>query len=301
MNKAVAALLLGMSAPVWAGCNYPLNATQLEITQYPPTSGWLRPTVTGQSINVPLVAGSGLQSYAAFSEVGVLNLTDAYASGVAGGDVAVPTSGMTRVRMHIDSFPQQALSSSTGVAGMVVSLQTGNHTGNTPLPKDSLNFTVVLAMTGNAAAPLKIFLNGQAISGSDMQSVNEMLSAPMPLPADEIGFYIYVDPNDPTQARQLGLSIHVLNPTNDPNLPPTGDFEQRFKDNLNQGVSVPAGVATMAIALGAYQSNLTAADTAQLPMGATLVTDVCAGSSPSATLPNGKPFPGKGKALGLFK
>lgn len=296
MKKTIPALLLALSAPVLAECPYPLDATQAQIDAYPPTNGWKTEATSGQSIEFTVQPTSTIQAYAGFSSLGLTALANAYATGVPGGDVALPASGIARVRMNVESLPWQAVTSPSGTVGASVTLLTGNHTSATPLPKDALNYTVAVSATSNATTPVKAYISGQSIQGSTITSTSRADAMPLPFPADRIGFYLDMD------TRTLGLSYRIMEGTWAPGVPPAGDYDMPINDNQGNPVRIPDGVSSVALALGAYENGIIVGDTAvNTQVKATLATDICATSSPAATLPNGKAFRGKGKAQGLFK
>lgn len=290
MNKYLLAAVIGsLSSSAFAACPYPLDATQAQYDGYQYLAGWMAATVPPQTLSYAVAPTTGLQKYAAFSSTGVTALTNANLTGVPGGDVALPASGVARVRMQIDSFPWHTLASPNGFVTVALGVITGNQANNVPLPKSSLNYTVMIGATGNG--PVSLYVNGQSIEGYTIADVNQIDPVPLPFPADRIGLYF-----DMT-TRTLGLSYRIMAGNWGPNVPPAGDYDIPLTDRQGNPATIPPGVSSVAIGLGGYQTNIVANDTA---VTATLDTDICGSTTPSSTLPNGKPFKGNGHAYGIF-
>lgn len=296
MKKTIPALLFAFSAPVLAECPYPLDATQAQIDAYPPTNGWKTEATSGQSIDFLVQPTSTIKAYAGLSSLGMTALANAYATGVPGGDVPLPASGIARVRMNVENLPWQAINSPSGTVGVAVTLLTGNHTSANPLPKDALNYTVAVSATSHATTPVKLYVSGQSIQGSTIITTSREDAMPLPNPTDRVGFYVDMS------TRTLGLSYRIMEGTWAPGVPPAGDYDMPINDNQGNPVRIPDGVSSVALALAGYENGIASGDSAvNTPVKVTLATDICATSSPAAVLPNGNAFRGKGKALGLFK
>lgn len=299
MKKTVAALLLSVAAPVFAVCSYPLDGTQAQMTQNPPTSFGILPTVNGQSIEFTVQPTDSTVFYGAFSSAGLDAMTSAFYSNVPSGDVPLPTSGVAHVRMHIDNFPWQTLSSPGSAIGLIVTILTGNQAAASPLPKNSLQLNAVIVNSTNLSSQATLWVNGQAITGNYVGNINQMNPTSLPLPADIVGFYLNMD------TREIGLSVHFTGVNPDPNLPPPGDYDlPPLRDSQGNPLLIPAGVTSVALGLGGYVSRITASEplvAQNAKIGGTLITDICASTGGNGSLPNGKPFPGKGHAWGLWK
>lgn len=286
MKKVLAALFMTAAMPAFAVCSYPLDATQAQFDQLPFLNGWqVPPVVSSQTMEftVQETGGglTGMKLYAAFSSTGVDAMTTAYNANLPGGDVTLPSSGIVRVQMHIDSFPWQSFSMPRATLGLGLHIMTGNP-GN-PLPKDSLDFSLIVSNSTNTSYPFNLSVVGQSISGSNVASINQTQPFTPPPPSNTGGFYLNMD------TREVGLTYD-------------GADQPPLKDRFGNPVLVPAGVSSIALGLVGFLQNVQTGEAlVGAPVGATLITDICSPGANVTLLPNGKSFPGKGKALGLQK
>lgn len=283
MKKTLAALLMTLSVPAFAVCSYPLNATQSQLGQLPFLNGWqLPPSVSNQTIEFSVIptATNSLTRYAAFSSTGIDAMTTSYNSGLPGGDVTLPASGIAVVAMNVDSFPWQQLSLPGETVGMHLTMMTGNQQS---LPgKDSLQYNVSVISSTNTATPFYVSVLAESVTAGYATHVNKNFSFTPPAPATSIGLYLNMD------TRQVGLAAD-------------GGLVQYLNDTQGNPLLIPANVTSVALGLGGYIFNVQNSEPlVGAPVGASLITDICAG--PVATLlPNGKVFKGKGNAFGLSK
>lgn len=287
MKALFAASLLALSLPLAAAeCSYPLNATQAEFSQLPFLDGWLRaPSVSGQSIEFPLAvpANGMLTRYGAFSSLGISAMSSSWGTATPSGDVSLPASGHATIEMRIDSFPWTALSLPAQTAGLTLTVLTGNQQNT--LEKTSLQLNAVVINSSNmGSGNFSVSINAEAVDNGNVQQVNRNYPFTPPVPVQSIGFRFNMD------TREVGMS---------------GDGTQYeiIRDTTGNPLRLPEGVTSVALGLGGYLFNINPAEPLiGTPLGATLITTICANSNNGGPLlPNGKPFPGKGKALGLQK
>lgn len=294
-RKLLPALLFALAAPAWATCSYPLDGTQADLDATPVTQGWtLAPVYNGQSMQVNVTPTDGQTLlYAAFSHQGLLAMQQAATSNTPRGDLVLPATGTAHVRMHIDNFPWGSFSGTAPLTDLILSVLTGNEGAANPLPKDALELNVALVNASGIYAGRRLGINGQSIRGSQVSSISRLESLGLPFPADIVGFWINVD------TREIGLSVRIS--VSDPSLPPPGDYDlPALTDNQGAPFLLPDSVKSVAVGLGAIVSQIPGTDPLQgAPIGATLESDHCGSGPTPLPLPNGKLFPGKGKALGL--
>lgn len=290
MKKALIALLLSTAAPVWALCPYNLDATQAQLDAWQGSNGFqIAPVISGQTMEFNVHAAP-YQVYGAASSTGLQALINSEQTNTPMGDVTLPASGTIHVRMRLNNFPWSALTGARAAVWQGIGISTGN-TAN-PLPKDSLQLSVVAinsnhieGLTGNRA---NLLVNGQAISGNYVGSVNQLTPSPLPFPADVIGLWINMD------TREMGPSVHISDGSQIGLAP--GDYDlPALKDTQGNPYLVPAGVnAVSLLMIGLLNSIETTEPLIGAPVGATLETDYCGSSGPAPLqLPNGRLFKGQ--------
>lgn len=97
--------LLAASSPLASAlCTYPLDATP---AQYSAAGVTPFPYVNFQSVEYTsvLTTNGNTINYQAFSDTGFDALVQTAATGVPGGDVVLPTSGIVAFEMRVDRFP----------------------------------------------------------------------------------------------------------------------------------------------------------------------------------------------------
>lgn len=294
MKKTLAALLMGLATPALAVCTYPLDATQQQLAGHPLTASWTVPQVTGQAMEFLVqqtLPGAYLRNYAAFSASGIDALTTSYASGLPGGDVTLPASGIVAMEMRVDNFPAQPMTA--GRVWLSMGMITGNWYQNvTQLPSDALQYNIVLSNSNVTPSPGNLFIVAESISNGVRTNGYQEIPVTLPLPANtKVGLYLNMD------TRQMGMTA--------------GGVDLGYILPIPAAVnSVSLNLGGMLIAVGSPEAQIGA------PVGGTLITDAALFTEPFPAgvkdfcgnpsgglraLPNGKLFPGKGKALGLGK
>lgn len=305
MKKAIAAaLLLSTSAPSWALCSYPLDATPTEVAQL--GGGYVYqgiPVVNGQTMEFSVVPAPGITAFGAASDTGVQAMLEAEQSGLPKGDLTLPTTGIHHFRMRLNSFPWDPLAGAHAAVWQMVGITTGNFLN--PLPKDAFTFSVAV-MNSNQVAPIygsraDVMLSGQSVSGTEVHTLYpNVIPAPLPLPADVVGFWVNMD------TREVGLSVHIIDNSGTVGLP-LGDVDMEpVKDSQGNPFLVPAGVSAASLMMVGVLNSVDASEPLiGAPVSATLETDYCGSSSGPAPvkLPNGKLFKGKARMVppGLVK
>lgn len=289
IKPALAALLLCTTAPAWAFCSYPLDATHAEVAQLGPNYTGV-PVINGQTMEFPLVQTTGVSVYGAASDTGMQAIQEGATTGQPAGDQALPASGIIHVRMRLNSYPWAPLAGPYSTVWQAVGMQTGNV--STPLPKDSLQLSVV-AVNSTAAGAQNgeqtfLMVTGQAISGSYVGTTYSTLALPTPIPTDVIGFWVNMD------TRQMGVSVHVADGSAVGLAP--GDYDlDPLSDSQGNPFLVPAGVdAVSLLMVGLLKDILPSDPLIGTPISATLEGDFCGNTGPApVTLPNNKLFKGK--------
>lgn len=299
LNKIVAALLLSATAPAWALCPYPLDATQAQIASLQGGQTYTGvPVINGQTMEYTVVGTPGVTVFGAASDTGAQAILQGESTGLPVGDLQLPASGRIHVRMRLNSYPWAPLSGPYSTVWQAIGLTTGNV--STPLPKDSLQLSLVavnstLAGTQNGTRTF-LMATGQAISGSYVGTTYSELPFDGPMPADVAGLWIDMD------TRQMGVSVHITDGT-DIGLAP-GDYDlPALNDSQGNPYLVPAGVNSVSLMMLGLLSRIPATDPqVGVAVSATLETDYCGASGPAPLkLPNGKLFPGKATPRGLQK
>lgn len=274
MNKLFSALVLAISAHAYANCNYPLDATQQQLDLYPPmNASWeVMPYINGQTGEF-LINETGINSskfYAAFSDTGINAMTDAYAAGEPGGDMALPGSGVARVQVKVNDFPSEGFSMQGAVAGLTMSIMTGNQQG------DLLSLTMAVVSFSTTTSNFRIFVSGNTISNGASVSISQSFSYTPPLPKNATGgFYLNLD------TREIGVTAN-------------GVDQPALRDSANNPLRIPESVDSVALGLGGFLSNIQTGEALiGRPIGGTLITNLC-----HTVLPNDKPYPGKGNGGG---
>lgn len=297
IKPALAALLLCTTAPAWAFCSYPLDATHEEVAQLGATYTGV-PVINGQTMEYTLVQTSGVSIYGAASDTGIQAVMQGAATGQPAGDLALPSSGTIRVRMRLNNYPWAPLAGPHSTVWQAIGMQTGNV--SSPLPKDSLQLSAVVvnstaAGTQNGERTF-LMLTGQSISGDYVGSHYSTLPIPVPSPADTFGLWINMD------TREMGASVRI---TDGSALGlAAGDYDlPALRDSQGNPFLVPPGVSAVSlIMLGLLKDIVPADPLIGTPISATLEGDFCGNAGPSPLkLPNGKLYPGKANPRGLQK
>lgn len=291
IKPALAALLLCTTVPTWALCPYPLDATAAEIAQLQGGQTYQgMPAISGQTAEFTVVESPGVTAYGAASDTGVAAILQGEQSGQPMGDVSLPATGTVHIRMRVNAFPWGQLTGSDAAVWQIIGMTTGNTA--TPLPKESLSLTVGMLNSNRLdrlfGKRVSLLVNGQSISGSDVGSINRIDPAPLPFPADVLGFWINMD------TRQIGLSVHIVDGSAIGLAP--GDYDlEPLQDAQGQPYLVPAGVNSVSLMMVGILDSIEANDPLiGAPVSATLETDHCGSSGPApVTLPGGKLFKGK--------
>lgn len=295
MRKLIVAAIIGSlsSLSFAASCQYPLDATDADY------HGWDQfPYVNLQSFGYvsestidPVAGYLGIRNMVAVSHDAAQEVVASFSSGLPSGDIQLPATGIVAVEFAIDNFPQFVTNAANHniSMGFTTSNNVGDITDVNVVLGEGVTFGLGFNSMTNGAYVMPIAYRRDAQG----QAVADIPSIPMtlPLPASfRAGIYFNMN------TRQAG---YVVNGTDYGYVP---------------GFTIPAGVqAGMLIATGVMQVQGTDA-TIGMPVGGSLVTDralftqpfpagvsdICGGIS-GPLLPNGKPFPGKGKAHGLQK
>ncbi len=257
MNKLVSALVFAISAHASATCNYPLDATQRHLDRYPPMNdNWeVIPSISGQTGEFSIVE-TGLNNtrfYAAFSDAGMRTMTRAYADETPGGDRALPRSGIARVQIQVNNFPSTGFSMPGSVAGLTLSILTGNQQG------DLLNLSAALvSLSTPTTNNFSFSVNGNAISNGNSVGINQNFPYAPPLPVHTTGgFYLNLD------TREIGITLN-------------GVDQPALKDEANNPLRIPEEVTSVALGVGGFLSNIQTGEAlVGQPIGATLITNLC--------------------------
>lgn len=306
MNKYVAAALIAASssASFATTCQYPFDATS---SQYAMGGISPFPGINYQSVEYPVQStinstGLFIQNYIAASNNGALAAINSAGTGLPGGDITLPSSGIIGVEIAIDNFPDF----STPNANLNISMgfATSNHISGADLSQitaDGLTFGLMFnSMTsgtgiGNGpwAALLAYRRDGNQAGFSE---TGGMIPLQLPLPANyRAGLYLNMS------TRQMGFTLNGV------------DYGYA-KDAAGNPFTVPASISSaMILASGVMQVSSGSDPLLGSPVGATLITDrsqfnqpfpagttdIC-GNTGSLVLPNGKPYPGKAIPPGLL-
>lgn len=294
LNPFVAALLLSATAPAWALCSYPLDATQAQVAALQGGQTYTGvPVVNGQTMEFTVVGTPTVTVFGATSDTGAQAILQGESTNLPSGDLPLPPSGRMHVRMRLNSYPWAPLSGPYSTVWQAVGVTTGNTA--TPLPKDSLQLSLV-AVNSSAAGTQngqRTFLgvSGQSISGNTVSTAYKELPFDGPLPADVVGLWIDMD------TRQMGVSFHII----DGNAYgiAAGDYDlDPLDDSQGNPYVVPAGVNSVSLMMLGLLARIPATDPQiGTAVSATLETDYCGPTGPAPLkLPNARLFPGNGKA-----
>lgn len=294
MKQYLAAALVGaLSMPAFATCPYPLDATAAQYEQ----SGFSAfDSVNYQSAEYlarstqPAPGALEVVNLIALSDTGFTASAQAVGSGLPGGDIALPASGIVAFEIAIDRFP------ASEDQGANLYLGGGFTTGNELLAStsgDAISFNYVFANSGSGS--LAGIVAGSRSNGVVTWANGNVGALALPLPANtRVGVYLNMN------TRQVGYTLNGVN-------------HGYLQSEQGGTFSIPAGVQSLSLALnGIMQVTSTSALIGQ-PLGATLVTDaaaftqpfpagttdLCASANAGLRLPNGKPFPGKAQPRGL--
>lgn len=298
MHRTLLAAALAAFAPLAAAtCSYPLDAT---ATQYAAANLNPFPYVNFQSAEYTTVDTSSYFStgytinYSAFSGTGLDAILQSATTGVPGGDVTLPTSGIVGFEMLVDHFPAFADPSVNNYLGLAF---TTTRSLVTSPAQDGAAVQIFLINSGLSRGSY-VTIYGGASSGGTVTWAGDPDVVPLslPLPSNyRVGIYLNMN------TRQVGYTVN-------------GADRGYLKNDNGTYFQLPANVQSIALTVNGIVQAPQLSALLGTPVGGTLVTDqgqftqpfpagttdICsAGGNAGPRLPNGKPFPGKGKALGL--
>jgi hypothetical protein len=296
MKKLLLAASLAGAAPLASAlCQYPLDAAP---EQYAGTTPF--PYINLQSVEYTVLPVAGVVNYIAASDTGAQAVLASAGSGLPGGDVALPASGIVGVEFRLDRFPD---SNSTGATiNLTLGFATSNNVGDAgsldgnPNPGATFGLMFTSANGVAWAAPLAYRRDGGA--GSFANGASTAVYQPVPAGGFRGGIYLNM------ATRRLGYIINGID----------------YGYIGDSSFTLPAGVQSgLLLATGSYAINGYAINLGSV-VGGSLVTDrseftqpfpagtvdICGNGvatplPPGLRLPNGKPYPGKGSPNGLQK
>lgn len=291
---ALGAALAALSPLASAICSYPLDAT---AAQYASATITPFPYLNFQSaeyVSQSTVDAGGLLyvvNYHALSDTGFAAMADSYASGLPGGDVTLPTSGIVAFEMAVDHFP------ATESNEAINYLSAGFASSNGVATADGIAVNIVLANSGWGSGSFATVIAGANDNGMLAWGDDGMQALTLPLPAGyRVGLYLNMD------TRQVGYTVNGV--------------DHGYLQVAGGGAfTIPDGVQSVVLGMNGVLQATAASPLAGTPVGGTLVTDrsqftqpfpagttdICSGGGDAGVLrlPNGKPFPGKANPRGL--
>lgn len=300
----LAAAIGGMSSLALATtCQYPLDLAESSYTQ----AGILRfPYLPApyQSVGYTVLSSSSTNTiYHGFSATAEAAIAAALTTGQPGGDAILPTSGIVAFEFAIDHFPTAITS---GHHDISIGFNTSNNISGLPYPVLGNAFGVGLMFMNNAQD------GGPRVQADALRRLNGVASVvsgapvllPQPVPAGYRGG-IYFNMN----TRAAGYTINGVD---------YGYLKNPDGTLLTIPADVQAGLLIATANMGAIGETDAALG---MPVGGTLITDAAQFTQPfpagftdicgnagipgnpgqTLTLPNGKPYPGKGNPAGLQK
>lgn len=295
----LAAVIAAMAAPASALCTYPLDATP---EQYDSANITPFPTINFQSVeyvsNSTVDTNGNLQiiNYFALSDSGFASLVDSATTGLPSGDITLPASGIVAFEMAVDHFPAIQSTEANNYLSVGFTSTHDLFAGQTS-GQDGVAVNVVLVNSGWSPGSFSTVVGGNTTGGTlTWASDGGTVPLTLPLPATyRVGIYLNMN------TRQVGYTLNGI--------------DRGYLQNEGGGAFLlPAGVQAISLGMNGILQSTAASPLQGTPVGGTLVTDrsqftqpfpagttdVCSAGG-SFTLPNGKPFPGKGQPKGLQK
>lgn len=268
-----------------ATCQYPLDATP---AQYAMASQPAFPYINLQTVEYTSQATPSIVNYIAASDAGAQAAIASASSGLPGGDIALPASGIVGVEFAIDNFlPFTSASANYNISfGFATSNNIGDLSALNNVSGSGLTFMLGFNSQPTGAWVLPVAYRRESQQPILADGYSPALSLPLS-PSFRSGIYLNMT------TRQVGYTIDGV--------------DYGYMANF----TIPSDVQSVILmATGVMQVN--AADaTIGTPVGGTLITDRSEFTQPfpSGTvdicgnhgrmLPNGKPFRGRGQARGL--
>lgn len=292
MEKYLLAAMIGsLSATAGAVCQYPLDAT---AEQYAALADQPFPYINLQSAEFTAAYLQPPRAYVAYSDGGLATVLGQ--NGTQIGDIVLPTTGIVALEISIDHFPP-----TSGVTGDIYGSDLGL---NILLAAGGLNNGeveagfVATSFWSQSFGGNPYYATFGAATTDGTQSSTGGIPLPQPLPAGyRVGFYINMD------TRQVG---HTMN-----------GVDLGYAMSNGSPVTLPASAqGALITAFGTNLVRTPSSPNIGQPVGFTLITDrsqftqpfpagamdICSANGGNGiTLPNGRPFPGKGNPPGLLK
>jgi hypothetical protein len=299
MKKYLLAAVIGAFAPAaLASCPYPLlDEESPKYDLFAPLQPY---NVDFQSVEYVMEStSSGIVNYQVLSDAMVDAVIQSASTGLPGGDIPLPASGIVAFEWQVDHFPASASQSGYVVFG--AGFASSNFPWLRSTAENGISFSIALANATHGGGPFAAVIALNRINGEVQSDAGTLDYLSLPLPSNyRIGIYLNMN------TRQVGYTLNGV--------------DQGYAQSAQGGpLLIPPAVNSIGLAFAGFTSVSADSPLIGTPVGGTLITDsayftqpfpagttglTCGGGSGGGlTLPNGTPFPGKGKANppGLLK
>jgi hypothetical protein len=257
---ALAALVGSLSFAAHATtCLYPLDATAGQyaaagITPFPAIN-LQSVSYTAQSTQDPVSGGLQITNYQAASYNGAAAALQSAGTGLPGGDVALPASGIVGIEMAVDNFPATQSAGANLYLSFGVGTSNGANSAADPTqPGFAVN--VVMVDSGNGAGSFVTVAAGNTLSGGTTNyAAAAQTPLTLPLPASyHLGIYLNMS------TREVGVTVNGT--------------DLGYLQNTQGGpFLIPAGVSSAMLAMNGIMQVQADNPLIGSTVGGTLITD----------------------------
>lgn len=298
----LAAAISSLASTASALCTYPLDATPEQYAYMSPQVPF--PSVNFQSVEYvaqSTVDGTGnlrVVNYQALSDTMMDAAIASASTGLPGGDITLPTSGIVAFEWQADHFP------ASEADGANLYLSAGFASSNAPQVlsggNDGLSVSILLGNTNYGQGTFATAIAAARNAGVLHWGGHGTHDVTLPLSANyRIGIYLNMN------TRQVGYTLN-------------GVDHGYLQDEQGGAFLIPSGVSSIGLGFSGVMQVMDNNPLAGTPVGGTLITDksqftqpfpagttdICNSGGDSGgglKLQNGKPYPGKANPRGLQK